>query len=171
MINCNLKQNANLDICKKKVGEAHFTMILPKADNSGNKIKPSRYGKYVKKINRRFGGSTTKPITLGCWKDEERDKLVCEQGLAIETWRDFDSNPELKKLDSIERKKRMNQDFKFMNKLAEQSAKEFGQDSVPIIFDNIKDVKLNKGEWRKKLIDSKLTGKKVNPDTLWNENI
>ena len=59
MINCNLKQNADLDVCKKSVGEAHFTMILPKADNSGNKIKPSRYGKYVDKINNRFGGCTT----------------------------------------------------------------------------------------------------------------
>jgi len=170
MINCNLKQNANLDICKKSVGEAHFTMILPKADNSGNKIKPSRYGKYVDKINTRFGGSTTKPITLGCWKDEEKDKIQCESGLAIETFRDFDSNPELKKLDSIERKKKMNQDFKFMNKLAEKSAKEFGQDSVPIIFDNIKDAKLNKGEWRQKLVKSKLTGEKIEGD-LWDKNI
>jgi len=170
MINCNLKQNANLEVCKKQIGEAHFTMILPKADNSGNKIKPSRYGKYVDKINNRFGGSTTKPITLGCWKDEERDQLTCESGLAIETWRDFDSNPELKKLNSIERKKKMNQDFKFMNKIAENSAKEFGQDSVPIIFDNIKDVKLNKGEWRQKLVKEKLTGEKVNGD-LWDKSI
>ena len=105
MINCNLKKNANLEICKKRVGEAHFTIILPKADNSGNKIRPSKYGKYVKKINSRFGGSTTKPITLGCWEDKERDKLVCEEGLAIETVLDFDSTPELKKLDAIERKK------------------------------------------------------------------
>jgi len=171
MVNCNLKQNADLDVCKKSVGEAHFTMILPKADNSGNKIKPSRYGKYVDKINNRFGGSTTKPITLGCWRDEERDKLTCEQGLAIETFLDFDSSPELKKLDSIERKKKMNQDFKFMNKLAEQSAIEFGQDSVPIIFDNIKDAKLNKGEWKKELVKSKLTGEKIDSRTLWERNI
>ena len=171
MVNCNLKKNANLEICKKAVGEAHFTIILPKADNSGNKIKPSRYNKYVDKINTRFGGSTTKPLTLGCWKDEERDALVCEQGLAIETFRDFDSTPELKKLDAIERKKKMNQDFKFMNKLAEQSAKDFGQDSVPVIFDNIKDAKLNKGEWRKKLIKEKLTGEKIDSENLWERNI
>jgi len=170
MINCNLKKNMNLEKCKKAVGEAHFTIILPKADNSGNKIRPSRYGKYVDRINSRFGGSTTKPITLGCWKDEEKDKIQCESGLAIESWRDFDSTPELKKLNSIERKKKMNQDFKFMNKIAEKSAKEFGQDSVPIIFDNIKDVKLNKGEWRQKLVKSKLTGKKIEGD-LWDKNI
>ncbi len=171
MVNCNLKKNANLDICKKQVGESHFTIILPKADNSGNKIKPSRYGKYVDKINTRFGGSTTKPITLGCWKDEERDKLQCESGIAIETVLDFDSTPELKKLNATERKKRMNQDFKFMNKIAEKSANEFGQDSVPVIFDNVRDVKFNKGEWRKELVKSKLTGEKVDSETLWDRNI
>jgi len=171
MINCNLRKNANLEVCKKRVGEAHFTIILPKADNSGNKIKPSKYNKYIKKINHRFGGSTTKPVTLGCWKDEERDALVCEEGVAIESFRDFDSNPELKKLDAIERKKKMNQDFKFMNKLAEQSARNFGQDSVPVIYDNIKDAKLNKGEWRKKLVKSKLTGEKIDSETLWDRNI
>ena len=102
--------------------------------------------------------------------DEERDKLQCEEGLAIETFRDFDSNPELKKLDAIERKKKMNQDFKFMNKLAEQSAKDFGQDSVPVIFDNIKDAKLNKGKWKEKLVKSKLTGEKIEGDS-WERNI
>ncbi len=170
MVNCNLKKNANLEVCKKQVGEAHFTMILPKADNSGNKIKPSQYNKYIKRVNARFGGSTTKPITLGCWEDEKRKKLQCEEGFAIETFRDFDSSKELEKLDAIERKKKMNQDFKFMNKLAEQSAEDFGQDSIPVIFDNIQDAKLNKGEWREKLVKSKLTGKKIEKD-LWNRNI
>ena len=170
MINCNLKQNAELDVCKKSVGEAHFTIILPKADNSSNKIKPSKYNKYIKKINARFGGSTTKPLTLGCWMDEERNNLSCEEGVAIETWRDFDSNPELEKLNSIERTNKMNQDFKFMNKLAKQSAKDFGQDSVPVIFDNIRDAKLNKGEWRQELAKSKLTGKKIE-NNLWERNI
>ncbi len=169
-IDCSLKRNRNKRSCLRKVGEAHFTMILPKADNSGNKIKPSRYKEYIKKINTRFGGSTTKPITLGCWVDEERDKIQCEQGLAIETFLDFDSNPELKKLNSMERKKKMNQDFKFMNKLAEQSANEFGQASVPVIFDNISDAKLNKGMWRKKIEKSKLTGEKIENDS-WERHV
>jgi len=171
MINCNLKKNANLEVCKRQVGEAHFTIILPKADNSGNKIRPSKYNKYIKRINTRFGGSTTKPITLGCWMDKERNKLVCEEGVAIESFLDFDSTPELKKLDAIERKKRMNQDFKFMNKLAEQSARDFGQDSVPVIFDNIKDAKLNKGVWKEKLVKEKLTGEKIDSETLWERNV
>jgi len=170
MINCNLKKNRNSSKCKRKVGEAHFVMILPKSDNSGNKIKPQRFNKYVDKINRNFGGSTTKPQTLGCWKDEKRDKLQCESGFAIETWRDFDINPTLKRKSSEQRKKILEQDYRLMRKLARQSADEFGQDSVPVIFDNISDVSLNKGEWRKKIEKSKLTGKKVKGN-LWKKHI
>jgi len=170
MINCNLKKNKNSNVCKKAVGEAHFTMILPKADNSGNKIKPSQFNKYVDKINNRFGGSTTKPIVLGCWKDEKRNKLQCEPGLAVETFSDFDSSPKLSKLNAIQRKEKLNSDFKFMNKLAKESANEFGQDSVPVIFDNISDATLNKGKWKKEIEKSKLTGKKVKGD-LWKKNI
>jgi len=170
MINCNLKKNWNNKKCKKAVGEGHFIMILPKADNSGNKIKQTYFNKYIDKVNDRFGGSTTKPITLGCWRDEKRkNKLQCETGFAIETWRDFDT-PQFEKFNVEKRKKQLTSDFKFMNKLAEESAREFGQDSVPVIFDNITDAKLNKGLWKKKIEKSKLTGKKVKGD-LWKKYI
>ncbi len=170
-IDCTLKKNKNKKSCKKAVGEAHFTIILPKADNSGNKIKPKQFNKYVDQMNRRFGGSTTKPITLGCWIDPNRkNKLTCETGLAIESFVDFDSDPKLKKLDAEKRKAKMNNDYKFMQKLAKESAKDFGQDSVPVIFDNISDVSLNKGKFKKKIARSKLTGKKVN-GKIWEKNI
>ncbi len=121
-------------------------------------------------MNRRFGGTTTKPITLGCWRDEKRNNLICEPGLAVESFLDFYSNPKLKKLDAEQRKKKMNNDYKFMQKLAKESANEFGQDSVPVIFDNISDVSLNKGKWKKKIAKSKLTGKKIKGD-LWKKHI
>ena len=166
---CNLKKNWNKPSCKKQVGEAHFTIILPKADNSGDKIKPKVFSKYVDKINKNFGGSTTKPKTLGCWVDETRGKLNCEAGLAIETFRDFDSSQEMKKLNSEERKKVLKKDYAFMRRLAKASALELGQDSVPVIFDNITDVSLNKGKWKEKINKKKLTGKKQSSD--WNKEI
>lgn len=169
MIDCSKKQNWKNKKCKAQVGEALFTIVLPKADNSKNKIRPSSYNKYVKKINRRFGGSTTKPITLGC--EIRNNKIQCESGLAIETWLDFDSNPELKKLNSQERKEKLKKDYKFLRELAKQSAKDFGQDSVPVIFDNITDVSLNKGIWKKRIEKSKLTGKKIDSNKLWENNI
>lgn len=170
MVDCNLKKNWNRPVCKKAVGEAHFTMILPKADNSGTKIKPARFQKYVKKINNHFGGSTTKPMTLGCWFDNERRKLNCEAGLAVESFRDFDSDPKMKKLNSEERKKELKKDYAFMRRIARASALEFGQDSVPVIFDNISDVSLNKGKWRQSIEKNKLTNKKMSSN-MWNEEI
>jgi hypothetical protein len=169
-MDCNLKKNWAKPVCKKRVGEAHFTIILPKADNSGNKIKPSVFSKYVNKINRHFGGSTTKPKTLGCWVDEKRKKLQCETGFSVETFRDFDIDPDLKKLNSDERKKILQKDYAFMRRLAKQSANELGQDSVPVIFDNISDVSLNKGEWKKSISKKKLTKKKYSPD-IWDKEI
>lgn len=166
-MDCTLKKNRNNLVCKKQVGEGHFTIILPKADNSGNKIRQTAFNKYIDRINERFGGSTTKPITLGCWKDEKRGRLQCESGFAVETWRDFDFTPELS---AIERQRKLNEDFRFMNKLAEESAKEFGQDSVPVVFDNIRDVKLNKGLWRKNIEKNKILGTKIKGD-LWKRYI
>jgi hypothetical protein len=168
MINCDLKKNWNRKVCKKSVGEAHFTIIYPKADNSNNKINQTEFNKYVNKINSRFGGSTTKPITLGCWIDEKRNKLNCESGFAVETFRDFDSG--MKKLNVIERKKQLEKDYKFLRKIAKDSAIDFGQDSIPVIFDNISDVSLNKGKWLKKINKSKLTGTKIKGD-LWKKHI
>ena len=50
------------------------------------------------------------------------------------------------------------------------SANEFGQDSVPVIFDNIADVSLNKGAWKKSIAKNKLTGKKY-PSDIWDKEI
>lgn len=169
-IDCNLEKNKNEFKCKKAVGEAQFTIIFPKADNSGNKINPDSYSKYVDRINSRFGGSTTKPITLGCWRDEKRNKLQCESGFAVETFRDFDISEELRKLDAIKRKDKLKEDFDFINAIAKDSAIEFGQDSIPVIFDNITDAKLNKGMWKKSIEKSKLSGKKIGGN-LWKKHI
>jgi len=169
VLDCNLKKNAKLKECKARVGEAHFTMILPKADNSGRKIKPSIHKKQINKVNKHFGGSTIKPITLGCWRDEERKKLQCESGYAVETFRDFDSDPKMKKLDAIERRKVLKKDHTKMKLIAKSVAKEYGQDSVPVIYDNITDVSLVKGEWKPKINRSK-TGKKITGD-VFNKNL
>ncbi len=164
MINCDLKKNWNRKVCKKSVGEAHFTLIYPKADNSNNKINQTEFNKYVNKINSRFGGSTTKPITLGCWIDEKRNKLNCESGFAVETFRDFDSG--MKKLNVIERKKQLEKDYKFLRKIAKDSAIDFGQESILVQFDNIRDVTFIPG----KRID-RLNIKKLRKEDLFSDSI
>lgn len=168
MINCNLKKNLRLDACKRRAGEGHFTMILPKADNSGRKIKPQVYKKYINRINKNFGGSTIKPITLGCWRDEKRKRMQCETGFAVETFRDFESSG-LSDLNSSQRTKKLEQDHKFMQKVGRDVAKELGQDSVPVIYDNISEVSLEKGEFKKRIANNKVRGR-VNGD-IFDNNI
>lgn len=168
-INCDLPKNAKTKQCKARVGEAHFTMILPKADNSGRKINASIQKKHINKVNDHFGGSTVKPITLGCWHDKERGKMQCETGLAVETFRDFDSDPEMKKLDAIQRKQQLQRDYSKMRSIAKSAAKEYGQASVPVIYDNISDVTLVEGRWSESISSSK-TGEVMEGDPF-DENI
>ena len=159
-INCSLKKNMLKSQCSRKpVGEAMYIMILPKGDNSGRKIKVERYGKYIDKINSRFGGSTIKPIKLGCWKDGKRNKMQCEAGFSVETWRDFDADEKMKRYNSIKRRHQLNSDFSYMKGLAKESAEEFGQAFVPVVYDELNDVTLMKGNWQKKLPNSMIKGK------------
>jgi hypothetical protein len=159
MINCDLKGNANKSVCKKEVGEGHFIIVLPKTDNSQRRIKVKNFEKYFNNINGHFGGNTTIPTTMGCWLDKDRNKMQCEGNFSIEVFRDFDQ-PEFKNYDSKKRKEQLEKDNRFLKKTAKEIANEFGQAEVPVVFDNIRDVSMNKGTWKKK-IDNKKVGKKV----------
>ena len=161
-IDCSLKKNAKNMKCKRQVGEAVFSIIIPKADNSRYKINHKEYDKVRKEIHKRFGGSTTKPTTLGCYTDKR--KIQCETGMEIQVFRDFDTpyqkNNELKKLDSIQRQKKLKEDYAFMKRQASILAKSFGQDSIPVIYDNVSDISYLKGQWRNKMKKNR-TGKKL----------
>jgi len=161
-IDCSLKKNLNNSKCKKAVGEAVFSIIIPKGDNSRNKINHKEYNKTRKEIHKRFGGSTTKPTTLGCYTD--KGKIFCETGLQIQVYRDFDTpyqkNNELKKLNVQQRQKKLKEDYSFMKRQASTLAKSFGQDSIPVIYDNVSDISYLKGQWRNKMKKSR-TGKKL----------
>ena len=161
-IDCSSKKNSKKEKCKKQVGEAVFSILVPKADNSRNKINHKEYNKVRKEIHKRFGGSTTKPTTLGCYTD--KGKIYCETGFQIQAYRDFDTpyqkNNELKSLDAQQRQKKLKEDYAFMKRQASILAKSFGQDSVPVIYDNVSDISYLKGQWRNKMRKSRV-GKKV----------
>lgn len=161
-IDCSLKKNSRNKKCLRQVGEAVFSIIIPKGDNSRNKIKHKEFDKCRNAIHNRFGGSTTKPTTLGCYTDKE--KIQCEMGFQVSAYRDFDTpyqeNNELRKLNVQERQKKLKQDYAFMKKQATKIAKSFGQDSVPVIFDNVSDISYLRGQWRNKMKKNR-TGKKL----------
>ena len=166
MVNCDLKKNERNKICLKQVGEAIFSIIIPKSDNSNNSINQKSVKKYVNKINSEFGGSTTKPVTLGCWSDEKREKLQCETGTHVSGYVDFDSpyDAELNKMNVSQRKANLQKSYKFMKKVAKEMANEFGQDSIPVIYDNVRDISFIQGTWKKKLNKKYLSGKKSPKD-------
>lgn len=163
-IDCSLKKNRNNKLCKKKcsIGEGQFSIILPKKDNSGRPIKPKNVQKYIAGVNKIFGGSTTIPITKGCYT--EGDKFFCEEGIQISGVRDFDgkyASSEFKKMGCSQRKKQLENDYKELKKLAEKSAGEFGQDSVMVVYDNIADASFIGDNYKKQLPKNMLGKKKI----------
>lgn len=157
MVNCNLKKNKNNAKCKRAVGEGVFSMIIPKADNKRNKIKHDVIKKHINKINGRFGGSTTTPTTLGCWRDEARGgKMQCETGMKVITYRDFEGS----KLDAEERRTKLDSDYKFVKKVAKEMGKELGQDAIAVTYDNVEDVSFVPGEWKANMPKSKVYARK-----------
>ena len=162
-INCSLKKNKNNSKCKKAkkiYGEGEFSMVLPKYDNSGKPIKAKKIQSYIKGVNDIFGGSTTIPVTKGCYT--EGDKFFCEEGLKIIGSRDFDgkySKSKFKKMTKLQRKKQLEKDYGKLIKLAKQSSKDFGQDSIMITYDEVKDVSFVGNDYKKRL-PKKLIGKK-----------
>jgi len=156
MIDCSKKQNFKNKVCLRAVGEAQFSIVIPKNDNSGKPIKKTILRKYINRVNDVFGGSTTVPTTKGCFFDKK--KFFCEDGLQITGVRDFDTkyNKKLKKLNSLQRKKKMSNDYKKMRKIGKEAAKQLGQDSVMVIHDSIADASFVPGRFKSKLRKSKI---------------
>lgn len=158
MINCNLDRNRNNPTCRKeRVGEASFSVILPKRDNSGMKINNSLYQKYISKMNRRFGGTSTYPSVLGCFRNKKTKKTECETNFEIKSLRDFE-NPFNDKsgLTPRERKGLLRRDYGFMKRLAKDAGDEFGQTAMLIIRDDINDASLIFTKRKKRLPSKKI---------------
>ena len=158
-INCNLKINAKLNSCKKSVGEGSFSLTLPKKDNSGRKIDNKLHRKFIRRMNKHFGGTTTKPQVLGCFRDSSKKgnrAFQCEENIIIEAVRDFDSSKQMKNKDAIERTKQLRDDFRFVKGLGKQAGKDLGQEAIMVQFDRIQDVSFVDGKRKSQLGKDKL---------------
>ena len=157
MVNCNLKKNRSKAICRKS--EAEFSIIIPKRDNSGRKVKHKVLHRYIERVNGIFGGSTAKPITLGCWYDKKRRKIQFEEGFAIMAVRDFDTpyNERISRIKTNKgREDQLRKDHNAVKRIAKTIAKDLGQDSVMVVYDNIVDASFERGKWKKKISDLKV---------------
>lgn len=168
-IDCSLKRNRNKQVCKtrkKSIGEAEFSVILPKRDNSGQKINNRLYQKYISKMNKRFGGSTINPNLMGCFKNKDTKRIECETNLKVSSIRDFE-NPfdDKSHLTDPQKKRLLDEDFKFLKKLSKEAGDEFGQTAMLTIRNNIDDASLILTKRKVKLRPNKIF------DDFFNKNL
>lgn len=147
--------NAKKEACLKAVGEGSYSLTLPKRDNSGQKIDNKLHMRYINRMNKRFGGTTTRPRALGCFINQ-RGKSECEENIVIESVRDFDASKDLQRLDSIERMKKLRDDFRFVKDLGKDAGEQFGQESIMVQFDRIQDATFIGGQRKSKLSSDKI---------------
>lgn len=154
-IDCSKKENWSKKYCKQKVGEGEFSMILPKKDNAGNRINPKIHEKVINDMNEQFGGTTTSPVALGCFKSEETGDFDCEENIKVSADRIFfDENKNAK-----ERSQELKSDFRWLKKKAKQVANKLGQESVIVDFDRMNDVDLIEGNRKGELSKDKIKEK------------
>lgn len=107
----------------ERIDDIKYSIIIPKYDNSGRKIKPEVIESKVKKMAQHFGGVTVIPSVLGCWEDED-GKLVCEENAEIYSIRNTEGQEDKMKI-------RLH-DLDFVFDLAKEIGNELGQASVMI---------------------------------------
>ena len=123
------------------INDREYRLIVPKWDNSGRKIKSEEIEEIAKRMSDHFGGVSIIPSILGCWKNEE-GKLICEENLVFQTYRDRES------VRDWERQKKIDEEF--VNSIAKELGKRFGQESVLIGEDKV-EVNFVEGKYRKEL--------------------
>lgn len=104
------------------INDIKYSIMIPKYDNSGRKIKAEVLEEKVKRMARHFGGVSVIPSVLGCWEDDEGN-LICEENAEVYSIRNYESPEDVSK-----RKK----DLEFVIDLAEEIGKELGQASIMV---------------------------------------
>jgi len=134
--------------------EREFKIILPKHDRGGHRLSTEVIKDYADKMTEHFGGVTVIPSVLGCYESEKTGRVECEENTIMMSARDSSDESVIEK------------DVKFMNDLAKNAGEIFGQESIFIEEDIVKDVSFVAGvkkeavpkvireqEWFKKLLD------------------
>jgi len=132
----------------EKINDREYTIIIPKYDNSGNKIATKELKNITKEVSDHFGGATVTPSVLGCWKDEERNVLECEENAVITAIRDSENKSNVSSQNNIDRQ--------FVSELSKRYGDRLGQALITNVRD-IVEVDFVKGKYKEKL-PKKITG-------------
>jgi hypothetical protein len=119
-----------------------YRVILPKRDNSGNRIDPKVLEKYALKMAEQFGGVTTTPRVLGCFKGDVG--LECEENMLME------STVQEEGADSAILNRR------FITRLGAEAGKELGQQCIYEVQRSEVETNCVPGQRKKSLPESKL---------------
>lgn len=83
-------------ITLQKARDKEFSIILPKFDNSGNKVRSEIFEGITTDVSNHFGGATIFPSALGCWVNKRKengkeiDDLICDENMVISAARDLE---------------------------------------------------------------------------------
>ena len=108
------------------INDIKYSVVIPKYDNSGRKIRPEAIGDKVKKMARHFGGVTVIPSVLGCWEND-KGNLVCEENTEAYSIRDVGKDMANSEISKIRKK-----DTEFMVELGEEIGEDLGQAVVMV---------------------------------------
>lgn len=125
--------------------ESEFRIVVPKFDNSGNPISDKVISKIGKEMSYRFNGVTIHPSVLGCWWDKDRKKLMCENNTIMSSVRDCEDLGENACKDIVDK------DRVFVEGLAERVGNDFGQDSIMVTEDILKDAQFVESEFKQRV--------------------
>lgn len=120
--------------------DVEFGIVMPKWDNSGQKLNTQKHKKTIKDISERFGGATVFPSVLGCWKED--GELMCEENMIVTSVRTKDSDK-----DADEFKKQVKEDTQFVRNEAEEVGEDLGQAAIMKTKDKTS-VSFVEGEWK-----------------------
>lgn len=101
-------------------------IVIPKFDNSHNKIRKDLYDKYLDELIEYFGGITIIPKINGCWYND-KSTIECDEGFMIIVDRVFSENDK-KNIDLI--KKTEKQDQQKIINITKRIGDEFGQQAM-----------------------------------------
>ena len=99
------------------MAERTFRMVLPKYDNSGQRISTDVLRDFAREVARRFGGVSVVPQQLGCYVGQD-GRLQCEENVVLEVTR-TGATPE-----------QLEQDRRWFMDLARQAGRKLGQEAV-----------------------------------------
>lgn len=129
------------------INDMKYSVVVPKYDNSGRKIRADKIAEEVKRMARHFGGVTVIPSVLGCWENDDGN-LVCEENAEVYSIRNIDKDSTPQDTAKIRKK-----DTEFIVELGEKIGNDLGQ-AVIMVANARTEMSFVSGEYKDSIKDT-----------------